>query len=948
MIITRKYALVVVGLVIALIIAAFPFASKVKNDSDMLAFLPQENPITIKFNELAKEFGGLDVALIAVERKNQRSILEQEFLKKLHLLTDELNDLPNVDHALSLINVSDFSVDPKGGIVTGPLIHPLPSNTKEEKALNDKIEKRDHLIGRFISENKNATLIYCFLTPRTSFSESSRKLRSLTKKYFKEELTYFGGNPFISAFLFDTTEHDTRHLVPWAVALMVVLMFISFRNIFGTLLAIGTTALSVYFTYALMAISGDAINLILSSMPLILFAVGSAYNIHILSAYYRIRQTDSSLAIAEALNKSLKVTAPAIIIAALTTIASLLACLFMDLVPMRLFGLYVAIGVSLSFLLTVLFLPAVILITKHQGKKKREHLFTSRYLIPSISYFRRFRKTVFFLFALVLALAIVALSHIRIEMDASQFFPDDSEIARSDRFLTRYFSGSTFMQIGVKGDFTQPEMLRFIRRIGHRLEAMDSSIRVTTISEVICRANEAMTKIRSVPDSADKAKMLFAMVSGEIALKQLVNKDRTHIALQVAVNESKPEKLESLLRSIEKALSHGKTLFYKRFKTDNMNTKVFAIQHSADEITDVIASKANLSLEEEQKLRLFLIAELSLSLDLNKEQFAIELERFLQSEENSAEIPAAKKADLSKKIAQHLILLKPPTFSSDPKKKNVKTWDKLLKKQITDVLKKEDKESSPKLINEMSDDLFFSLRVPYRELYFKQKAFDLAKNLSLSLTKKFSKVSKIKNLVPQIAAIYYETHQPYFITKTDTEKDAYRITFNVNGIPSLNRALNQSALNNQLKSGYFSLISIFILMGILFIYKGGLRGLFDGWIAALPTLFTLIVVYGLMSLLEIRLDIATAMLAVFILGIGVDYGAHFIYAWREEKDLNDAILHSAPAIFTNAITIAAAFFVLTFGDARPLRNLGLLTSSAMFVALLATFCLLPLFDRKKI
>ena len=54
------------------------------------------------------------------------------------------------------------------------------------------------------------------------------------------------------------------------------------------------------------------------------------------------------------------------------------------------------------------------------------------------------------------------------------------------------------------------------------------------------------------------------------------------------------------------------------------------------------------------------------------------------------------------------------------------------------------------------------------------------------------------------------------------------------------------------------------------------------------------------------------------------------------------MLHTAPAIWTNAGMVAAGFFILTLGDAKPLQNVGGLTSAAMVVAAVATFLAIPL------
>jgi predicted RND superfamily exporter protein len=109
----------------------------------------------------------------------------------------------------------------------------------------------------------------------------------------------------------------------------------------------------------------------------------------------------------------------------------------------------------------------------------------------------------------------------------------------------------------------------------------------------------------------------------------------------------------------------------------------------------------------------------------------------------------------------------------------------------------------------------------------------------------------------------------------------------------------------------------------------------------------MLVIYGAMGGAGIHLDIGTSMLASLIIGAGVDYAVHFLSAWyaEEGEDLQWAAARASvrvgPAIWTNALMVAVGFFVLTLGEARPLKNVGGLTAGAMIVAALVTFLVVP-------
>ena len=164
------------------------------------------------------------------------------------------------------------------------------------------------------------------------------------------------------------------------------------------------------------------------------------------------------------------------------------------------------------------------------------------------------------------------------------------------------------------------------------------------------------------------------------------------------------------------------------------------------------------------------------------------------------------------------------------------------------------------------------------------------------------------------------------------------LSWKVSGLPVLYRGLASSVTDNQLKSLALALALVVVILVLLF------RSLKGGLLAAAPTALTLLVVYGAMGVMGLHLDIGTSMLASIIIGAGVDYAVHLLAAWRGgndgERTARLAAEHAGPAIATNALMVAAGFFVLTLGQARPLQNVGGLTAAAMLVAAVVTFLLL--------
>lgn len=168
----------------------------------------------------------------------------------------------------------------------------------------------------------------------------------------------------------------------------------------------------------------------------------------------------------------------------------------------------------------------------------------------------------------------------------------------------------------------------------------------------------------------------------------------------------------------------------------------------------------------------------------------------------------------------------------------------------------------------------------------------------------------------------------------------------VTGLPVMHAGLSRSVESNQWKSLVFALGLVLVILTGLF------RSFFSGLLGILPIALTMTVIYGGMGLFGVRLDIGTSMLASLIIGAGVDYAVHLMVAWSSPSGspLVDSAAaagrQAGPAIWVNALMVAAGFFVLTLGDARPLQNVGGLTAAAMITAALATMIVIPLFARK--
>jgi len=146
--------------------------------------------------------------------------------------------------------------------------------------------------------------------------------------------------------------------------------------------------------------------------------------------------------------------------------------------------------------------------------------------------------------------------------------------------------------------------------------------------------------------------------------------------------------------------------------------------------------------------------------------------------------------------------------------------------------------------------------------------------------------------------------------------------------------------------GYTTIIA-FIVILILLILS------FRMWAAPLFAILNLLIgliwAIGLTAILVKSLNIMTSMVAVILIGLGIDFSIHIISIFTEnrsvgksiDKSIEETFLKSGKGILTAGLTTCAAFFALVISSSRGMREMGIVSSTGLLVILIVTFLFLP-------
>jgi hypothetical protein len=252
-----------------------------------------------------------------------------------------------------------------------------------------------------------------------------------------------------------------------------------------------------------------------------------------------------------------------------------------------------------------------------------------------------------------------------------------------------------------------------------------------------------------------------------------------------------------------------------------------------------------------------------------------------------------------------------------------------------------------KKINEARVDELKGYKIPNKNLLLKLYFKGMAESGDPELWKMVSRDFKEVRLEARMRAIgttegaALEDRIRDYMEKNLSDFFEYKLTGNVVLLGKIAKGL----VHEQTRSFTFAFISILIVIILIF------RSIPLGLLAAIPNLFPILAVYGVMGYVGIELSTATAMIASIVLGLVVDASIQFLYRFRKEFQSRSHYLQSLHHTYRNigqsmvlsTLILCLGFASSIFASFRITVHFGVLTSLTIFLALLCSLLVLPVF-----
>ncbi|MEH6456278.1 MAG: efflux RND transporter permease subunit [Cocleimonas sp.] len=367
------------------------------------------------------------------------------------------------------------------------LVHRLISEKAHVTALNITMEFPPQV------ENDKGEMVAADPTQQgMEVVASVRALQDYVKQTYPDLEVYLSGIVMMNNAFGEATIYDMSHLLPLAILLILVMVFLLLRSITGTVITFIVIVFSVATAFGLAGWIGIELSSPVMSAPIIILTLAVADCVHILSTWLTEMRNGSDKK--SAMQESLRVNFMPVFLTSITTAIGFLSLNSSDSPPFGDLGNVAAIGVMVAFVLSITLMPALASIlpvsVKHRETKTLK-------VMSSLADWVIAKQKSLLLGGGILAIVLIALIP-RNELNDVfvEYFDERIEFRTDTDFIVENLTGIYFVDYSIEtkesGDISEPKVLADIKKFKDWLETQPEVIHVNSVTDTFTRLNKNM------------------------------------------------------------------------------------------------------------------------------------------------------------------------------------------------------------------------------------------------------------------------------------------------------------------------------------------------------------------------------------------------------------------------------------------------------------------------
>ena len=468
-----RYHKFIIGLILVCVAVSFVFIPNLKVEYDFQSFFIEGDRDLDFYNDYVKIFGSDDnVLLVAIHSED--GIYKHELLNKIRDFTFDCKRLPDVIDVNSITNIKGMMETPLG-MMTFPLLH--YKDTLRYAKDSSRIAREPLIKGWFVSHDAKSTAVVLEVDQqidKESKNDLIYELDKLIEAYSFPE-THIAGTLNYETRYFRMIDREIQLNILLCALVIVLSLILIFRTLSGVLLPAITVIIAMILLYGFLGILDRPLDVLSTLFPTIMLVVGTSNLIHILSKYKDLLAKDKKKmpAIIETF-KELRVT---IFLTSLTTAIGFFSLSISSMKPFRDFGIEAGIGVLIAFIVSIAFVPSVLVNIKPSSiyKKRKPKLLVWSEILDNVYYLvSRNPKRVIFISLIILIVSVIGIFRIDSNSYILSNFSSQSSLRKDFYFFEKNFSGVRIYEMAIQvtngGSITNLKALKEIDKMHSYLE----------------------------------------------------------------------------------------------------------------------------------------------------------------------------------------------------------------------------------------------------------------------------------------------------------------------------------------------------------------------------------------------------------------------------------------------------------------------------------------------
>ncbi len=459
-----------------LVVVLGAMMARIQIDTDPENMLPVDQADRVFHNEVENRFTLHDAIVVGIVNEDHpNGIFNVESLGALHSLSNSILELEGVisPDLMSLAETDNITQEGPGTIRFEWMMREAPVTEVQALEIQGHVSRLPLLKDTLISGDGKAAAIYVPIASKDLSYPLSLEIQALTESLGTGDQYHITGLPVAE----DTFGHDMFVQMgisaPLAGLMIFLLMLYFFRSVPLVAAPMLVAMATVIIIMGLLIGMGFTVHIMSSMIPIFLMPIAVVDSVHIMSEF---ADTYRPGADAKAtIKRVVEHLFTPMLFTSITSAIGFLSLLLTPIPPVQIFGVFVAIGILLAFVLTIVVIPAYVVrmkpasLAKLASRARTPHTDTllARALRAGGRFAMRRGKLITGVAVVLVAVSVAGIFKIEINDNPVRWFKANHPIRVADDVLNAHFAGTYDAFVVLSHDDTQamPGFLEAARQI---------------------------------------------------------------------------------------------------------------------------------------------------------------------------------------------------------------------------------------------------------------------------------------------------------------------------------------------------------------------------------------------------------------------------------------------------------------------------------------------------